>query len=126
MRGLSSVLIVLISCHEVLTCGDASNLDEPCAIRIVVDQSSVIKKIFVYFQNNSGNRREYVSNSLYRLNITKWLACNYLIIYLREVNEYASELVKYREKIAQEIPKERKMRFAICFCISMSVILLLI
>ena len=45
---------------------------------------------------------------------------------LRSCDYYTSELVKYREKIAQEIPKERKMRFAICFCISMSVILLLI
>ena len=88
MRELSSVLIVFISSHEVLTSGDASNLDEPCTIRIVVDQSCVIEKVLVDLQNNTGNRREYISYSFYGLNIAERLACNYLIIYLREVNEY--------------------------------------
>ena len=45
---------------------------------------------------------------------------------LRSCDYYISELVKYREKIALEIPKERKMRFAVMFCASASLILLLI
>ena len=43
---------------------------------------------------------------------------------LKSCDYYISELIKYREKIGQELPKERKMRFAVCFCISASIILL--
>lgn len=43
---------------------------------------------------------------------------------LKSCDYYISELIKYREKTVGELPKERKMRFAICFCISSSIILL--
>lgn len=43
---------------------------------------------------------------------------------LKSCDYYISELTKYREKIVGELPKARKMRFAICFCISASIILL--
>ena len=45
---------------------------------------------------------------------------------LRSCDYYISELVKYKEKLAQEIPKEQKMRLAVCFCLSGSIILLFI
>ena len=45
---------------------------------------------------------------------------------LRSCDYYISELMIYRDKISAEIPKERKLRFAMCLCISASVILLLI
>lgn len=49
----------------------------------------------------------------------------YLEEQLKSCDYYIYELEKYKNKIEAEIPKERKIRFALCFSISASIILLL-
>lgn len=50
----------------------------------------------------------------------------YLEEQLKSCDYYIYELERYKNKIEAEMPKERKIRFALCFSISASIILLLI